>query len=125
MRLPFLRKATTSDPIVQAPPPLKTPEYKYKPSDTLTLILHLPANGFVHLQPPLTTDIPGEYDHILTGDLEIIAPPDWDDKVENMIVGVKALSKLFLGPGRENEIDTLFDRSVNLDNVILSPGSQR
>jgi hypothetical protein len=108
---------------------LKTPVYTYTPSKTLKLIVHLPANGFVHLQPPLDanlpTDIPGQYDHILVGDLEVIAPPGWTDKVESITVGVKALSELYLGGGRDGEVDTLFDRSVTLDDLTISTGSQR
>lgn len=129
MRLPFLRKAIVEDKSFRQPAPLKTPVYTCTPSKTLTLIIHLPANGFVHLQPPLDsnlpTDIPGQYDHILVGELEVIAPSRWQDKVESIIVGVKALSELHLGAGREGEVDTLFERSVTLDELTISPGSQK
>jgi hypothetical protein len=129
MRLPFLRRAVTEETDVRPLAPFKTPIYTHPPSDTLRLIVHLPANGFVHLQPPLDAnlpdDIPGQYDHVLTGCLEVIAPPGWAENVKSVTVGVKASSKLYLGPGREGEVDTLFERVVTLDDLIILPGSQK
>jgi hypothetical protein len=131
MRLPFLRRAVTSDArLTKSDQSFKTPEYEYRPSDDLQLIVHLPTNGFVHLQTPLDTilseDTPGQYDHILNGDLEIIAPPMWSGEVESITVDFKSMSRLDLGPGRSGEVDVLFNRHVTLSNDLrLSPGSQR
>lgn len=124
MRLPFLRKAVITDRqeigISQA----------YKPSPILQLIVHLPANGLIHLQPPLDASHPasrpGEYDHILSGDLEVIAPATWSDRVESISVGLRALSRLNLGPGREEEVDVLFERCITLsEDLDIAAGSQR
>lgn len=125
MRIPFLSKPaeTKFRPIA----PFVTPVYQYTPSDALRLIIHLPANGFVHLQPPLDPDagIPGEHDHILKGELEIIAPAGWNDAVESITVGVRALSKLSPSKEREGEVDVLFERHVSIDHQRISPGPQR
>jgi hypothetical protein len=93
------------------------------------LIVHLPADGLVHLQPPPDTDHPtdrpGEYDHILRNDLEVIAPTTWSDRVESISVGLQALSKLNLGAGREGEVDVLFERWITLfGDTNIAAGTQ-
>jgi hypothetical protein len=130
MRLPFLRKVTESEHTSLAIPDqsLTTPTYEYVPSDTLQLIIHLPANGFIHLQPPLDLEVsesPGQYDHILTGELEVFAPAGWEDTVQRVTVGVRSTCKLTPAKGREDEIDVLFERQVTLPDVQISPGSQK
>lgn len=133
MRLPFIKKATKSDKLSGYSAfdiSLRTPTYEFTPSDTLQLVIHLPANGFIHLRPPLDAvfnpDTPGQYDHILNGVLEVIAPMGWRDSVDSITVGYRVSCKLSPVKGREDEVDTLFERRVSLaDDITIAPGSQR
>jgi hypothetical protein len=124
MRLPPFRQAVITDS-----KEIETSN-AYKPSPLLQLIVHVPADGLVHLQPPLDADHPtnrpGEYEHILSGALEVIAPATWNDRVKSISVGLQALSKLSLGVGREGQVDVLFERWITLSkDLYIVAGSQR
>jgi hypothetical protein len=130
MRNPFLRRVPVL-PGEQAYPnsPLKTPKREFIESETLQLILHIPANGFVQLQPPLNTsshgEIPGKYDHILQGEIELFGPPAFADYCQRIKVGVRLSSRLVFAEDKVEE-NIIFDRSVDLsDGLKLVPGAQR
>jgi hypothetical protein len=127
MRIPFLQRIPLPELDKHPIPPLVTPKFEYTPSDTLQIILHIPANGFIQLQPPLNPtdeELPGEYDHILNGEVELIAPDGYTDTCVKIRVGVRVSSKLVFGKKVEESV--LFERTVELsEGLDLSPGSQQ
>jgi hypothetical protein len=106
MRNPFLRRVPVL-PGEQAYPnsPLKTPKREFIESE----------HG----------EIPGKYDHILQGEIELFGPPAFADYCQRIKVGVRLSSRLVFAEDKVEE-NIIFDRSVDLsDGLKLVPGAQR
>jgi len=73
---------------------------------------------------------PSNLDVTLTGELEVDVPLSMGRKrCKTIRVSMRAELKLDMGPGRQNEEDILFDRTVEIaggsEGVWLEPGSQK
>ena len=107
----------------------------------IILTLHVPGYGVLWMNQPVVdpfsdslrrTDLagPSNLDVTLTGELEVDVPLSMGRKrCKTIRVSMRAELKLDMGPGRQNEEDILFDRTVEIaggsEGVWLEPGSQK
>ena len=110
----------------------------FKGSDALSLVLDIPTYGAVFMNTPddplraLDQDDPAatpRNDVVIRGELVITMPASLGRRrIKGIKVGIRSILTLDLRPGRMNEVDTLFERSVELGEcsactMILEPGT--
>ena len=110
----------------------------HKGADVLSLVLDIPTYGAVFMNTP---DDPlrsldqedsaaaPRNDVVIRGELVITVPASLGRRrIKGIKVGIRSILTLDLRPGRMNEMDTLFERSVELGEcstctMILEPGT--